>query len=176
MMSMIPDHWRAAYEDWLAGARPALDAHDWKKAYADYPRIELTAPPFTRLTKPLSACRVALISSCGLSLPQQAPFDAGHVLGDPSFRVITDRGPLKAWAIHHDHYDNAAAREDYNTVFPLDALFDLAAQGKIGWLSPRNFSFMGYLPDPEPFLRESVPEMIGMMREDEVDAALLVPV
>lgn len=176
MTDVIPSSWRPAYEDWFKRARPSLEARDGKRVFADYPRMELPAMPPTRLQKPLGACRVALISSCGLTGAGQRPFDDENILGDDSFRVIPDKAPLTAWTIHHGHYDSAAAQEDYNTVFPLDALHDLASQGKIGAPSRRHFTFMGYQPDPEPFLEASVPEMIRLMKADGVDVALLVPV
>lgn len=177
MSQGIPSDWRIAYASWLKAALPALEARDWKTAFAGrYPYLELEDPPLQRLAKPLTACRVALVTSGGLCQPDQRPFDHANILGDASFRVIAGSGPLPAWQIFHDHYDHTAARQDYNVVFPLDRLRELAAQGDGPSLAPRHFSFMGYQPNPEPFVRESVPAMKEMMVEDGVDVALLVPV
>jgi hypothetical protein len=38
------------------------------------------------------------------------------------------------------------------------------------------YSFMGYLPDPREMIAESVPGMVARMRQEQVDAVLLVPV
>ena len=46
----------------------------------------------------------------------------------------------------------------------------------VGAIALRQFTFMGYQPNPTLFLQASVPQMITMMQADQVDAALLVPV
>src|SRR5512143_1324007 len=46
--------------------------------------------PWTPLSKPLSACRVALVSSAGFVAPGQEPFDEKKKGGDPTFREISD--------------------------------------------------------------------------------------
>lgn len=63
-----------------------------------------------------------------------------------------------------------------NCVFPLDAVRQLAAEGEIGRAAPRQVSFMGYQPDPRPFLATSAPEIAEGLKQDAVDAVLLVPV
>jgi D-proline reductase (dithiol) PrdB len=44
--------------------------------------------PWAPLQKPLSECRLALVSSAGFVLPGQEPFDGSIRGGDPSFREI----------------------------------------------------------------------------------------
>ena len=44
--------------------------------------------PWTPLEKPLSRCKVALITSSGLIRKSDQPFDLGNPNGDPSYRVI----------------------------------------------------------------------------------------
>src|ERR1700730_18995954 len=46
------------------------------------------ASAITPLQKPLSACTVALVTTAGLSLPDQEPFDMTIRNGDSSFREI----------------------------------------------------------------------------------------
>lgn len=176
MSAILPEGWRAAYEAWFSRARPVLERHEFRGTFSDYPRLEFEEMARATLSKPLSQARIALVSSGGLSLPGQEPFDAAQISGDASFRVISGQGPLTSWRVDHDHYDTQAAEEDYNTVFPLDALRALAEGGEIGPTPPRHFSFMGYLPDPGPLLENTLPAMASMMEEDGVDAALLVPV
>ncbi|MBA2537170.1 MAG: hypothetical protein H0V20_07040 [Actinobacteria bacterium] len=46
---------------------------------------------------------------------------------------------------------------------------------RIGQLAQRSYSFMGYVPEPEPLLTESGPEVARRLCSDEVDLVLLVP-
>ncbi len=62
-----------------------------------------------------------------------------------------------------------------NCLFPLQRLAELQAAGELGRVAPRHYSMMGYLLRPERMLSESVPTMIEAMREDRVDAVILVP-
>ncbi len=61
-------------------------------------------------------------------------------------------------------------------MMPLGRLQGLAQMGEIGRSAPRHYSIMGYLLKPEQMLRESIPAIIGCLRQDRVDAVLLVPV
>ncbi len=169
----IPDKWDQAYRAWFASHQEALYARNWKSAFDGYPWIAGPEPVLTSLNKPLTSARIAVISSGGISRPDQAPFDANDPLGDSTFRVIS--GPLNTWQVHHGHYDTTAAQEDYNTVFPLKALDELAQRGVIGAVSDTNYSFMGYQPDPRPFFKTSAPEILQGLRASEVDGVLLVP-
>ena len=60
-------------------------------------------------------------------------------------------------------------------MFPLRTLHQLAAAGTIGSVAPRVFSFMGYIPDAEPLLNDSGPEVAMALLADAVDLVLLVP-
>lgn len=119
---------------------------------------------------------MVLGGSGGLSIPGQEPFGPQCPQGDPSFRVIPGPGPLRAWRTDHGHYDPRSASEDYNTVFPLDALVYLAESGVVGSVVWRHISFVGYPPDPRPFVATSAPAIVDLLRDERVAAALLVPV
>lgn len=53
-----------------------------------YPWRRIDPVPWTRLEKPIAACRVALVSTAGLVPPGAPPFDATVRGGDHSYRVI----------------------------------------------------------------------------------------
>ena len=53
-----------------------------------YPWRRIDPVPWTQLDKPLSECRLTLISSAGFVLPDQDPFDWSIPGGDVSFREI----------------------------------------------------------------------------------------
>lgn len=137
--------------------------------------------PWTPLHQPLSACTVALVSSAGVALHSQAPFDQegerrNPWWGDPSYRLIPRGTRTTDVHLYHLHIDTSFGEQDLNCVLPLERLGELEAVGEIGRSAPTHYSFMGYLLRPEEFLRTSVPAMIQGMRSEGVDAALLVPV
>lgn len=173
MRSPIPEQWDSAYREWLATHKDALLARDWGTAFGGYPWVTGSQPSLSPLRKPLSQARIALVSSAGVSAADQEPFDDVDPFGDASFRAI--EGSLEKWQVHHGHYDTAAAKDDYNTVFPLRALQQLAQHGDIGSLSPINYTFMGYQPDPRPFYESTAPVILQGLRDHQVDGVLLVP-
>ncbi len=134
--------------------------------------------PGARLRKPLSETRLALISSAGLYLPGQEPFDLDRRGGDWSFREIPAGAAVEELRIaqRSTAFDQRGALQDRNLVFPLDRLHSLAAAGELGALSPRHFSLMGSITAPGRLVAESAPAVAARLREDGADAALLVPV
>ncbi len=145
--------------------------------------IKLESPrpvPWTPLSKPLSACNVALLSSAGIALKTDVPFDQENERlhpwwGDPSYRRIPDGTGGDDVNLYHLHIDPRYARQDLNCLFPLQRLQELARSGRVGRSSPRHYSIMGYILDPEELLRESVPALIRDLRSDLADVVVLVP-
>lgn len=175
-MTELGPEWRVRYQGWLTSAQPLLEASQWTEAFQTYPWPRFDTAPWTPLKRPLSQSRVALVTSGGLSLAGQPSFDETHVEGDPTWRVIRERSPLTGWTIRHGHYDARQAEIDYNAVFPLDILEDLASEGIIGDVAPRHVSFVGFQPNAARFLGEMVPPMVEMFRQDAVDVVFLAPV
>jgi len=132
--------------------------------------------PWTTLPKPVSELRLALIGSGGVYREDQAPFDAANLQGDWSFRAIPNDTPTSKLRVAHNHYNHQdGADKDINVVFPLDRLHELEVQDAIGKLSPVHIGFMGYIMRPEKLIRETAPQIIRLLKEAEVEAALLAP-
>ncbi len=141
------------------------------------PRREI---PWTSLGKPLEECTVALVSTAGIALATDRPFDQegerqNPWRGDPSFRVLPGTATEKDVRICHLHTDSSYAERDLSCLFPLGRLRELERNGEIGCSAERHYSFMGYILQPSVLLGESTPEMIRKLKEDAVDAVLLVP-
>lgn len=122
--------------------------------------------------KALSNRRVALISTAGLHRRGDRPF-AG-MTGD--YRVIPGEILAKDLVMTHisTNFDRTGFQQDWNVVFPLDRLRELAAEGMIGSVATYHYSFMG-ATDPavmEPAARN----LAGLLKGNGVDAVLLVPV
>jgi len=137
---------------------------------------ELECPDFT--TRPwvsgpaLSRRRVAIVSSAGLVVRGANPFRGR----DPDYRAIpADTKPEELLISHISiNFDRTGFQEDWNVVFPLDRLNELAADGVIGSVAQTHYSFMG-ATDPvqmEPYARA----LAGHLKHDQVDAAILSPV
>ena len=121
---------------------------------------------------PLSARRVAIISTAGLMRRGDRPFD----VGDAGYRLIP--GDLAAADLVMSHissnFDRTGFQQDMNVAFPLDRLRELADAGTIGSVANFHYSFMG-ATDPE-LMAPTVEHLAPLLKKDAVDAVLLVPV
>jgi len=141
--------------------------------------------PWTPLTKPLSQCKLSLITTAGLYCKDdQPPFDTEReqkepTWGDASYRSIpTDRSPDQI-GLSHLHINPQPILQDLNVVFPIQHLRELAAKGRIGSLAAQAYSFMGYQgfpPNPRAWLETSAPQVAAALHEEGVDGLLLTPV
>lgn len=145
--------------------------------------IGLEAPrdiPWTPLSRPLQESTVALVSSAGLALKTDRPFDQDGERrnpwwGDPSYRILPRTITGEDVKLYHLHIDPRLAEQDLNTLFPLQRLLELEERGEIGRAAARHYSFMGYILQPRTLLEESTPAMIRYMKQDGVNAVILVP-
>ena len=124
---------------------------------------------------------MALVSSAGLALKTDVPFDqAGEKRnpwwGDPSFRSLPRGATGKDVRLYHLHVNSSLATQDLDTFFPLRRLAELEEGGDIGRSADHHYSYMGYILEPEVLLSETVPAMVQHMERDGVDAVVLVPV
>jgi D-proline reductase (dithiol) PrdB len=134
--------------------------------------------PWSPLPKPLSACRLALVSSAGFVLPTQEPFDNAFRGGDFSYREIpAGTDPRTLIETHKSRaFDHSGLGRDANVAFPIDRVRELAASGRIGSVNHRHISFMGSITAPGRLVRETAPAAARLLAGDGVDVALLVPV
>lgn len=130
-----------------------------------------------RLTKPLSACNVGLVTTAAFHLPTQPPFDL-KLAGDPSFRVIpTDVDPTTLKVGHvSPSFDHTGIERDPNLALPITRFHELVAEGVVGRLNGRAWSFCGSIAKPGELINRTAPEAAQQARGDGVDVALLTPV
>jgi D-proline reductase (dithiol) PrdB len=131
------------------------------------------APP----RSPLPDAKVALLSSAGVHLASQQPFDMDNPEGDATVRVIPGDTPLDDLTITHDYYDHSAADRDVNCVFPLERLREFAAMGLIGSVASRHVGFMGHIfgRQQAKLVAQTVGEVSDMFVADDVDLVLAAP-
>jgi D-proline reductase (dithiol) PrdB len=137
--------------------------------------------PWSPLAKPLLQCTVAIVSSAAVALKTDPPFD--HEIerrdpwfSDPSYRVLPRATTTGEVRVCHLHINTSFAQQDLNCVMPLERLRQLEAQGEIARSAPSHYSYVGYTLRPEALLRRSVPGIISQLRQEQVDAVVLVPV
>ena len=129
-------------------------------------------PPFVPPDRPLSECRLALVTTGGVHLPRDPRFDIDDPAGDCSYREIPADATELTWTHAYHRPDEGS---DLDAVFPLWTLRALVEEGVVGVLAPRHYSFMGAIHDPTPLVEKTAPEVADKLADDGVDAVLLTP-
>lgn len=146
----------------------------------NYPfsRYAITDNPFVKLTKPLNECKYALVTSAGLRMENDVPFDHSNKLGDVSFREIPNE--IDVQTLIEDHksssFDHSGVQADKNLALPLDRFRELVENKTIGSLNKRHFSFMGSIINPRKLIAETAPMVAELLKKDGVDCVFLAPV
>lgn len=136
--------------------------------------------PWSPLRKPLNESTVALVSSAGLALKTDQPFDQDGERenpwwGDPSFRLLPKDAAGEDVALYHLHINPQLVKQDLNTLLPMQRLLELDEWGEVGRTADHHYSYMGYNLQPKTLLEQSAPAMARRMKDDGVDIAVLVP-
>lgn len=126
--------------------------------------------PYTPRSLELSQSVFALVTTTGVHLRDQEPFD---VEGDNSWRLIPGDVEANQLMVTHDHYDHHDADQDINCVFPIDRLREFAAEGIIGGVSDKHLGFMGYSQRLRDLYERAAPEMAKIILRSKADAVLL---
>ena len=138
--------------------------------------------PWAPVEKPLSESKVALLSTAGLSMKGDEPFDMEMerkrpTRGDPSWRRLRADATSQTIEATHLHIDTGYIERDLNVALPVDRLRELVAAGEVGAIADSHYSIMGYQgSDTRTLEQESAPAIAEAMKSEEVDLALLAPV
>ena len=138
--------------------------------------------PWAEVRKPLAESKLALLSTAGLSMRGDTPFDMEMerqkpTQGDPSWRKLRAEATSATIEANHLHIDTGYIERDLNVALPLDRVRELVTEGSIGSLADSHYSIMGYQGNDSSTLEnQSAPEIAAAMRSEEVDLALLAPV
>jgi D-proline reductase (dithiol) PrdB len=122
---------------------------------------------------PLSERRLAIVSTAGLHLRSDSPFGLGA--GD-FYRVIPGHVGANDLVMSHPaaSFDRSGFQRDWNVVFPLDRLREMVDEGVIGSLA--DFHYSVATPRDTMALVGPAREIAGLLKKDNVNAALLLPV
>ncbi len=134
--------------------------------------------PFARLPKPLSQCRIGLVTTSDIAVRSESgereSYDKESLLGNV-YSIPMDC-PLERLYSRSEHYDRySTSLDDVNAYCPITRLAEFVAERKIGSIAPR---FHGvYTSYSQRVTTErDAPEVLRRMREDGVDAAVLTPI
>ena len=131
--------------------------------------------PLHRLEKPLSECRVSLLTSGGVSQCAMPAFNP-DARNDHRLDAISHDTAVDDFQIHDSYYDHTDAEADINCVFPLARLRELAAAGEIGSLAEHFWSgFMGRIYNRSKVLEESGPAFAQRLEDERVDILVAAP-
>lgn len=131
--------------------------------------------PFTPLARPLSACRVGLITTSEMAIRgDPLPVADDDPLRDP-YSLPSDT-PVATLYSRKTAYDRfATTLDDVDAYLPLTRLRELAAEGRVAGLAPRfQMAFSQY--SQRKTLKVDAPMIEGWLREDRVDVAVLTAV
>jgi hypothetical protein len=136
------------------------------------------AAPFTALSKPLSQCKVALITTAAPYQPDKGDQGPGAAYnGSAKFYTVYsgDTAHEHDLRISHIAYDRThTTATDSGTWFPLPALRRAAAAGRIGAVAAR-FHGAPTNRSQRVTLETDAPEILDRVREDAADVAVIVP-
>lgn len=142
-----------------------------------YPPFEYTVftdTPITPVVKPLHECKLSLITTGGLHLKTDAPFNTKLIEGDCSYRLLPGNLKHEDIMVTHESYDHRFINADINCVFPIDRMREYVEEGRIKSLSEEHYSFMGHIYVTDALLENS--KRVGRRLKDlGVDIAFLTP-
>ncbi|MDF2631302.1 MAG: hypothetical protein K0R39_5133 [Symbiobacteriaceae bacterium] len=130
--------------------------------------------PYTPVTRKLSEMTIAIVSTAGVHLKDQEPF---NTQGDDTWRVLPGDVNMADLMITHgapeEHYDRTQANQDMNVIFPIERLRELQAEGFIGGVAEKNLTLMGYSLRLQKYYNETAPAVAKEIERSPVDAVLL---
>ena len=131
------------------------------------------APSWSPLNKPLSACKLGVVTTAGAYAKGQVAF---FYKDDASYRIIPKDTPSETLRFSHvtEHY-LGSARQDPNTVIPLRSLLRLERDGLVGEVASDVFSCMGGIYSQRKVQDELAPALGEQFVRQQVDVVVLVP-
>ena len=138
------------------------------------------AIPWTPLSKTLKEATLSLVTSAGISLKTDLPFDMERekkepMWGDRSFRMIPRGTTEKDIDVNHLHINTTYIKKDINVILPLARMAEFEKEGILGRLAPTSYSFYGFQWQNTDFLKEAIEPISKRMRLEGVEVVLLTP-
>ena len=159
-----------SFVSYIDRTRDFYAAQGYTKAYA-WPRHDDV--PFTPLPRPLSECRVGLVTTAGKpqSEGKTDPFGLMLAVRD-LYAESSNPPPARLFTADLGWDKEATNTDDIDSFMPVNRLSEYAAEGRIGSVSPR---FYGVPTDysQRRTSKDYAPRILEWCREDGVNALLL---
>ena len=157
---------------------PSLAA--WIRRYHIPPDAFAGEIPWTPMAAPLNRSVFALVTSAGISLKSDPPFDMERekrepLWGDRSFRTIPRRTTARDIDVNHLHINTGYILEDINVMLPLARMAEFEQEGFIGRLADTSYSFYGFQWQNDEFIEQAIAPMAARMQTEGVGDVLLTP-
>jgi hypothetical protein len=132
----------------------------------------------SRLKKPLSECKVGLLTTSELAIEFDEETEEDPIIeeGFRSVYAIPADTPTEKFYSRTSSFDSYATHlDDVNTFFPIDRLREAVASGRVAGMPDRllgaynNYSI-------KKVMNDEAPKALEMCRADGLDACVLVPV
>ena len=158
---------RIAYRSYLSYIDRSRDFYDAQGYARPYHWATFQEVPFAQLSKPLSQCRVGLLTTAG----RMEIEGASHGRNREFYALPASPHP-SLYTAHLGWDKKATHTEDLDSFLPLNRLAEFALRRRIGSASPR---FYGAPTDysQSRTMQKAAPQILQWCREDGVDAALL---
>ena len=123
----------------------------------------------------LAQRRAAIVTTAELHVRRDQPFDSGG--GGIDYRVIPGNAAPADLVMSHAsvNFDRTGFQSNWNVVFPLDRLKELARDRILGAVAAFHYSFMGAIPQVTRYAPKAR-ELAALLKADNVDAVVLSPV
>ncbi len=136
--------------------------------------------PWTPLSKPLNRTTLSLVTSAGINLKSDPPFDMERekrepLWGDRSYRIIPRGTTEQEIDVNHLHINTKYIKQDINVILPLARMAEFEQEGILGRLAPTSYSFYGFQWESTDFLTEAIEPMSKKMKQEGVEAVFLTP-
>lgn len=169
-MEMEPDPAHRIFVSYIDKSRAFYGAQGYANPYRWAHHDEA---PFARLTKPLSECQVGVVTTSSPWPEDGHTGGRGQDLGG-AYAMAAEPPPSRMYTDHRSWDKEATHTRDLETFLPLTRLKELAAEKVLGSVSPR---FYGVPTEYSQRRTREVdaPRVLKFLKEDRVDAAVLVP-
>jgi D-proline reductase (dithiol) PrdB len=136
--------------------------------------------PWTPMKKPLNQTTLALVTSAGIRLKNETPFDMERekrepLWGDRSYRAIPKETTEKDIEVEHLHINTTYIKQDINVILPLSRMAELEKERVIGRLAATAYSFYGFQWQNTDFLKEAVEPISKRLKAEGAEAVLMTP-
>jgi hypothetical protein len=129
--------------------------------------------PFTALTAPLASLRVGIVTTATLLGAEAGGATDDRPLKQPYAAPLLPI-PQRLYTMDLSWDKEATHTDDIASFFPARALLAACHEGRVGGVSPRFYGLPTEYSQRTTKAHDA-PAILQFMREDKVDAALLVP-